>query len=107
METPTATAEKLMDHATWTANFYMLEAESQIDKHFGEGFAKNHPQLLAAHMNTAALDYLGAMVAWGFGNLNFDSVGCPIERVSDSLDALAKVVQSQRPILKQKEAGET
>lgn len=50
--------QELMKQAAMTATEYMNLGIHAIDERFGEeGYAKAHPQLLAAFMNTAALDY--------------------------------------------------
>ena len=47
-----------MDHAQKTALDYMKRATFEIDEKFGDGYSKAHPELVAAFMQTAALDYL-------------------------------------------------
>jgi len=53
-----ATLDTLMKQGTQTASFYMDAACESIDFKFGKGFAKAHPELLAAFMQTAALDFM-------------------------------------------------
>ena len=50
----------LMKQATMTANSYLLDAVNYIDRMLGDGYAKAHPELLAAFMQTAAVDFAGA-----------------------------------------------
>lgn len=50
-------AEHLMHQAADTAFHYLLRAEKDIDDHFGPGYAKAHPELMAAYMQTAAADF--------------------------------------------------
>ncbi len=52
-----ASAETLMRQAKLTAGEYLDAAVLDIDEKFGSGFAKSHPELVAAYMTTAALDY--------------------------------------------------
>jgi len=52
----------------------MNHAKADIDKIFGDGFARANPTLVAAYMQTAALDF-----AASFG----------LQRISESIDALA------------------
>lgn len=68
-------AEYFMKQAAMTAHDYMLHAKEDIDKIFGEGFAAKNPSLVAAYMQTAALDF-----ATMFG----------LQNVSESLDGIAE-----------------
>ncbi len=54
--------ERIMEDATMTANTYMREAIRYIDMQLGEGYAKKHPELIGAFMQTCASDY-ACMVA--------------------------------------------
>jgi hypothetical protein len=65
MDKPTASAETLMRQASDTANHYFIIAIKNIDDYFGDGFAKDHPDLIAAHMNAAALDFHAASITAG------------------------------------------
>ena len=55
--------ETLMRQATMTAHDYMLAAVTDIDKLLGKGYAKKHPELIAAFMRTATTDYGASMIA--------------------------------------------
>ena len=44
------------DPAAIAANEYMRPALRNIDEAFGEGYAKNHPELIGAYMQTVALE---------------------------------------------------
>jgi hypothetical protein len=57
-----ASPERLMEQAGWTAETYLGNAVECIDKQFGEGFAKKHPELIGCFMLTAALDFHAAAV---------------------------------------------
>ena len=50
-------ASLLSRQAGSTACDYMRDAVRAIDGEFGEGFAKAHPSLVGAYMQTAALDF--------------------------------------------------
>ncbi|WP_143540151.1 hypothetical protein [Rhodovulum sulfidophilum] len=52
----TAGNETLMRQAPMTAEEYLHAAIDSIDKCFGEGFAKEHPELFSSFLNTCALD---------------------------------------------------
>lgn len=57
-ETIMATYETLVAQASKTASEYLREAAASIDEMFGEGYSKEHPELVGAFMQTAALDFL-------------------------------------------------
>jgi len=46
-----------------TAHDYMRSAVTDIDGLFGAGYAKLHPELVAAYMQTAAADFGAAIIA--------------------------------------------
>ena len=50
-------AMDLMRQAGATADAYLKDGIECIDRRLGEGFAKEHPELLAAFMHTAAMDF--------------------------------------------------
>ena len=56
-------AQKLMRQACMTAHDYLLHGRSDIDGQMGAGYAKAHPELLAAYMQTAALDFMAGFLA--------------------------------------------
>lgn len=62
----TASAETLMIQAGYTAEEYMKAAVDSIDGILGEGYAKKNPVLIAAFMQTAALDYQAASDLTGY-----------------------------------------
>jgi hypothetical protein len=66
--------DTLMRQAQMTAHTYMAQAVRDIDEIMGGGYAKNHPELIAAYMQTSAMD-LGASV-----------VARAIQQVGDSLE---------------------
>lgn len=59
----TADEHKLMQDGADTAHYYMHKAIESIDDKFGEGYAKEHPELIGAFMQTAATDYQGTIIA--------------------------------------------
>jgi hypothetical protein len=59
----TADATTLMRQAHYTAKLYMQEAITDIDELLGKGYAKAHPELIAAYMQTAARDLHTAISA--------------------------------------------
>lgn len=46
-----------MLQAGMTLNDYLIQAIEKIDRHLGEGYAKDHPQLLAAAVTMQAADF--------------------------------------------------
>lgn len=50
-------ATELMNQSMMTAHDYMNHAQQDIDTIFGVGFAAKNPELIAAYMQTAALDF--------------------------------------------------
>jgi hypothetical protein len=58
-----AGSETLMRQASMTADEYLREAIERIDLRLGHGYAKAHPELIAAFMQTAALDFGAAVIA--------------------------------------------
>jgi hypothetical protein len=57
----TISSDDLMRQAQMTAHDYMLGASTDIDRVFGEGVARKHPELVAAYIQTAALDFGAAI----------------------------------------------
>jgi hypothetical protein len=52
-----------MRQAHMTAHDYLLHAISDIDSALGLGEARKHPELIAAYMQAAALDFGAAIIA--------------------------------------------
>lgn len=78
----TLTAAQLMKQAGMTAHDYMLKAVESIDQIMGEGYAKAHPELIGQFMQTAALDFMGGVVAQTLQEGLFD-LGTAIEQAAD------------------------
>jgi hypothetical protein len=51
------TIETLMRQASMTAHEYFYQAIKTIDDKFGKDYAEEHPELIGAFMQTAALDF--------------------------------------------------
>ncbi len=47
----------LMNQAPGTVGFYLTKAIDEIDRHFGDGYAKKNPALLGAFLQATALDF--------------------------------------------------
>ena len=65
----TSSPQELMMQAAKTADFYMSEAVKSIDERFGENYSGDHPELVAAFMKTAALDFMATLIAQNIQNL--------------------------------------
>lgn len=52
-----ASNDTLLEQAPMTADEYLRAGVRTIDKQFGDGYAKEHPELLAAYMKTCATDF--------------------------------------------------
>lgn len=57
-----ATWIKLMEDSFSEANFYFENAITQIDNKFGEGYAKDHPELISAFMSAATRANQGVVI---------------------------------------------
>ncbi len=53
---------ELIDQASVTATSYMRQAVESIDEQFGAGYAKAHPELVAAFVQAASRDFLAAVL---------------------------------------------
>jgi hypothetical protein len=62
MEKITASIKTLMRQAPMTTNEYLSAAIKEIDSNFGEGYAKTHPELIGAYIQTCAIDFAAASV---------------------------------------------
>jgi hypothetical protein len=71
-DTPYVTAgnETLFRQAPMTAHDYMMKAISDIDELLGKGYAKQHPELIGAYMQTAAIDFGAAIIARAIESLS-------------------------------------
>lgn len=61
--------------AALTADDYLLAAVEFIDREFGEGYAKAHPELVGDFMKTQALDSGATVIARALQNWRNDC-GC-------------------------------
>jgi hypothetical protein len=52
-----ASLETLMRQASMTVHDYMVAAVHDIEEVFGKGYAKAHPELVGAFIQTAAMDF--------------------------------------------------
>jgi hypothetical protein len=52
-----ASNDTLLRQAPMTADEYLRAGVRTIDKQFGDGYAREHPELVAAYMKTCAIDF--------------------------------------------------
>jgi len=64
-----------MRQAQMTAQTYMTQAVHDIDEIMGKGYAKAHPELIAAYMQTSAADLGAAVIARAIQQIG-DILGC-------------------------------
>lgn len=83
----TASADALLRQASMTAADYMREAVREIDGQFGEGYAKQHPELVAVFMTTAAQDFHTALSTGALQDLT-DVAESLVEEVRGVVDAI-------------------
>jgi hypothetical protein len=81
MRRVTADSTTLMRQAWMTAEDYLHYAIEGIDKYLGDGYAKRHPELIAAYMRTAAADFQAGVIAGA------------IEDVSGSIEGFAEAIE--------------
>jgi hypothetical protein len=62
---------------------YFNDATDMIDQRFGDGYAKKHPELIGALMQTAALDFMAVIIR--------DTIGEAVEAIAN------KVRESSEP----------
>ena len=94
-----STAEAAMRQASMTADTYLADAITDIDKHLGEGYARQHPELIAAYMRTAAQDFHTTSSKAAAQDLR-DALECGLGEVAD---AIGKVSEAAAELLTQKE----
>ena len=99
--------EKALDQAGGTIMQYMHQAIHEIDKEFGGGYAKGHPELLGAMIKAQAIDFNTTMLCAVLQDIDENvtnqlssissalfSAGTGIE---DSLNTLATNVEYLKP----------
>ena len=91
-------ADLLLRQAPQTAKQYLNNAISDVDELLGDGYAKKHPELLGAYMQTCALDFGCSIVAHEIQQLQ-DSLrtdhplqGETLGGISEALGAIAGAI---------------
>jgi hypothetical protein len=62
MEKPTINNTDAMFQAGSTVSLYMAQAIEIIDRHFGDGYAEEHPDLVAECIRSQAMDFIATGV---------------------------------------------
>ena len=63
MDRVTGSTDSLFEQAPETAKSYLRSAIKEIDNAIEKGYAKKHPELIAAFMNVCATDFATACVS--------------------------------------------
>lgn len=58
-----ASPQTLLHQASLTAGEYLREGARLIDDRFGSGYAMKHPELVAAFLQTCAIDFATGILA--------------------------------------------
>lgn len=70
-----ASNSTLMRQAQMTACTYMEQAVVDIDEIFGKGYAKQHPDLIAAYMQVSAIDCGTGVIARAIEHIEGELTG--------------------------------
>ena len=81
------TADDLMVQAPDTVNFYLRLAIEHIEDNFGEGYAKEHPELLAGFIQACAADFHTGIQAKSLG-----AISDAIIAVAEQLNEITRIV---------------
>lgn len=71
-----------MDQAGPTVGHWLMQSVDEIDRTFGEGYAKKNPALVAAFIQAAAMDQLTAHLA--------NTIGEPVAEIALALNSIAR-----------------
>lgn len=74
-------AEILAEQAAKTASGWMSDAVTGIDELFGKGYAKQHPELVAAFMQSAAIDEAA---------MHLRGIALAHQRIDETLEVLSE-----------------
>jgi hypothetical protein len=80
-DTVSANWTTLLNQAAYAPHLYMTQAKENIDKLFGEGYAKQNPQLVAAYIQVAATDFQTAAIAIASQNIQYG-----LKEIAESLN---------------------
>jgi hypothetical protein len=71
---------QIMKQASDTANEYLIRAIDSIDKQFGEGYSKKHPELVAKVIEVASRDFHTTMM-----NITFGDIAEALNKISEAM----------------------
>jgi hypothetical protein len=74
----------LLRQAPMTANEYLLSAVDRIDQKLGKGYAKQHPELIAAFMQASAIDLGAAVIARAIESLA--GISASLDQIAGAMD---------------------
>ena len=74
------------DSSKLAAGNYLNAAIRDIDAEFGEGYARAHPELVAAFMQTAVMDYSSGIAS--------ESLHEAVGQIKGALDDIASALES-------------
>ena len=80
-------AHHLMLQAPRTIEEYVDGAQKVLDRAFGKGYAKSNPQLVAAFISAAALDFATSIAACSHQDLS-DKLDCALQLFKDGINLL-------------------
>jgi uncharacterized protein YukE len=83
MRRVSADSDTLLYQAMTTTARYLKSAIMEIDDELGKGYAKQHPELIAAYMRTAAVDFQAGVIAGAL-----EDISESIEKAAEALESL-------------------
>jgi hypothetical protein len=90
----------LLRQAPMTANEYLMSAIDHIDQKLGKGYAKQHPELIAAFMQSSAMDLGTAVIARAIESvasaINAMAEDVRFDHVAESLDGIANAIKDAK-----------
>jgi hypothetical protein len=75
-------SSELMRQATMTAHDYLLKAVDDVEEIYGKGASNKYPNLVAAYIQTAALDMGTAIIA--------QQVRAGLDEIAEAVDRVAE-----------------
>ena len=84
-----STIDTLLRQAPMTAKEYLIQAVNDIDEVFEEGYAKAHPVLVAAFIETCAADFNAGLITAYMKDMDDD--------ISAALSDIATALESYNP----------
>ena len=76
------------DSSKIAADNYLLAAIRNIDSALGEGYARSHPELIAAYMQTAVADYASGIASATLAE-TATQISDAFDRIVDAIEHMA------------------